>query len=134
MKGFNKYIKIKSIKEKKLGRWQIITPSAAHGAFSGFGNLIIGTPTDVYSETYISFAINTESEAKSLLSYIKCRLPNMLLSIRKISQNISNDTCKWIPLPPLNKEWTDAEVYAHFNLSNEDVELINNTHIVGYKM
>ena len=133
MKGSIKYIKKNSIKENKLGKWQIITPSASYGAFSGFGNLIIGTPDEVYSETYISFAFNTEEEIKSLLSYMKCRLPNMLLSLRKISQNISSDTCKWIPLPPLNKEWTDEEVYKHFNLSEDDIKLINETNIVGYK-
>jgi hypothetical protein len=137
MKGSIKYIKkdsIKdSIKDNKFGKWQIITPSASYGAFSGFGNLIIGTPTEVYSETYISFAINTETEAKSLLSYMKCRLPNMLLSLRKISQNISNDTCKWIPLPPLHKEWTDDDVYKHFKLSDDDIKLINETNIDGYK-
>jgi hypothetical protein len=133
MKGSVKYIKKDSIKGNKLGSWQIITPSAAHGAFSGFGNLIIGTPTDVYSETYISFALTTETEAKSLLSYMNCRLPNMLLSLRKISQNISNDTCKWIPLPPLNKDWTDEDVYNHFKLSEDDIQLINETNVVGYK-
>jgi len=132
-KGFNKYIKSENIKENRLDSWQIITPSAAHGAFSGFGNLIIGSPNEVYSETYISFAINTEAEATSLLSYMKCRLPNMLLSIRKISHNISNDTCKWIPLPPLNKEWTDDDVYKHFKLSVDDIQLINDTNVIGYK-
>jgi hypothetical protein len=133
MKGSFKYIKKNSIKENKLGKWQIITPSASYGAFSGFGNLIIGTPNEVYSETYISFAYDTEQEIKSLLSYMKCRLPNMLLSIRKISQNISSDTCKWIPLPPLDKEWTDEEVYKHFKLSEDDIKLINDTNIIGYK-
>ena len=133
MKGSIKYIKKNSINDKKLGKWQIITPSASYGAFSGFGNLIIGTPNEVYSETYISFAYDTEQEIKSLLSYMKCILPNMLLSLRKISQNISSNTCKWIPLPPLNKEWTDEEVYKHFKLSDDEIKLINDTNIIGYK-
>jgi hypothetical protein len=50
---------------------------------------------------------------------MKCRLPNMLLSLRKISQNISSDTCKWIPIPTLNKDWTDDDVYKYFKLSND---------------
>jgi len=132
MKGSIKYIKKNSIKNNKLGKWQIITPSA-NGGKGCFGNIIIGSPIDVYSETYISFAVDTEQETKSLLSYMKCRLPNMLLSLRKISQNISSDTCKWIPLPPLNKEWTDEEVYEHFKLSDDEIKLINATNIVGYK-
>lgn len=132
MKGFNKYIKKNLIKNDTMGKWQLITPSA-NGGKGCFGNLIIGKPDDVYSETYISFAFDTEKEVRSLLSFLKCRLPNMLLSLRKISQNISSATCKWIPLPPLNKEWTDEEVYKHFKLSEDDIKLINETNLVGYK-
>ena len=53
--------------------------------------------------------------------------------MRKITHNISENTCKWIPLPPLNKEWTDEEVYKHFKLSEDDIKLINDTNIIGYK-
>jgi len=56
-----------------------------------------------------------------------------MLSLRKNSQHTCSSTCKWIPLPPLNKEWTDEEVYKHFNLLEEEINLINNTNIVGYK-
>jgi hypothetical protein len=55
-----------------------------------------------------------------------------MLSLRKASQDICESTCKWIPLPPLDKEWTDDEVYKHFNLSQEDIQLIEQTNI-GYK-
>ena len=64
---------------------------------------------------------------------MKCRLPNFMLSLRKNSQHTCSSTCKWIPLPPLNKEWTDHEVYKHFKLSEDDIKLINDTNIVGYK-
>ena len=56
-----------------------------------------------------------------------------MLSLRKNSQDISETTCKWIPLPPLTKEWCDEDVYAHFNLSKDDIKLIDETNIVGYK-
>jgi hypothetical protein len=36
-------------------------------------------------------------------------------------------------LPPLNKEWTDDEVYEHFELSDDDIKLITNTNIIGYE-
>jgi hypothetical protein len=79
------------------------------------------------------FEVVNEEEAKSLLTYMKCRLPNFMLSLRKMSQHTNESTCKWIPLPPLNKEWTDDEVYKHFKLSEDDIKLINDTNIVGYK-
>ena len=131
-KGFEKYIDKKEIKTN-ISKYKVITPDGAFAANSGFGNTFIGYPNEVHCKTYISFEIDTENEAKSLLSYMKCRLPNFMLSIRKNSQHTSASTCKWIPLPPLNKEWTDEEVYQYFKLSEEDIKLINDTNIVGYK-
>jgi hypothetical protein len=75
--------------------------------------------------------VSNENEAKSLLSYMKCKLSNLLLSLRKSSQDISEATCKWIPLPPLNNEWNDEEVYKYFKLSDE-IKLIKETKISCY--
>ena len=131
-KGFEKYIDIKDIK-KEYNFWKVITAEAAHEHKSGFGNTFIGNIDEVHTGSYISFKVSNENEGKSLLSYIKCRLPNFMLSLRKSSQHNNEDVCKWIPLPPLNKEWTDEEVYKHFKLSEDDIKLINATNIIGYK-
>ena len=129
-KGFEKYIDKTEIKTN-ISKYKIITPDG-NGGNKCFGNTFIGNPNEVHCKTYISFEIDTENEANSLLSYMKCRLPNFMLSLRKNSQHTCSSTCKWIPLPPLNKEWTDEEVYKHFNLLEEDIKLINDTKIVGY--
>jgi site-specific DNA-methyltransferase (adenine-specific) len=131
-KGFQKYIVKKDI-TKDISKWKVITVRAAHKHKSGFGNIFIGLPNEVHTKSYISFNTDNEERSKSLLSYMKCRLPNLMLSLRKNSQDICQSTCKWIPLPPLNKEWTDEEVYKHFKLSEEDINLINDTNIIGYK-
>ena len=52
---------------------------------------------------------------------------------RKISQHINKITCKWIPLPTLDKEWTDDEVYKYFKLTPEQIKLVKETKISGYK-
>jgi adenylate kinase family enzyme len=131
-KGFEKYIDKKEIK-KDCNFWKVITARASHEHKSGFGNIFIGKPNEVHCKTYISFEINNENEAKSLLSYMKCRLPNFMLSLRKNSQDISESTCEWIPLPPLDREWTDKKVYKYFKLTADDMAIIENTNIVGYK-
>ena len=77
--------------------------------------------------------MNSENEAKSLLSYMKCKLPNLLLSLRKSSQDISEATCKWIPLPPLTNEWTDDMIYTYYNLTEDEIKLIKDTKVNGYK-
>jgi hypothetical protein len=130
-KGFKKYIEKTEIK-KEYNFWKVITARAAHQHKSGFGNIFIGKTDEIHTGSYISFKVSNEDEALSLVSYLKCRLPNFMLSLRKNSQDIQEQSIKWIPLPPLNKEWTDKEVYKHFNLSAEDIHLIHETNIVGY--
>ena len=63
---------------------------------------------------------------------MKCKLPNFMLNLRKITQDISESTCKWIPVPILNKEWNDDEVYKYFKLSDEEIKLIQETKISGF--
>jgi len=130
-KGFTKYINKKEIKIK-YDNWKVLTTSASHGEKSGFGNIFIAKPYEVHCKSYIGFNVDTENEAKSLLSYMKCKLPNLLLSLRKMSHNLSSDTCKWIPLPPLNKEWTDDMIYKYYKLSEDEIKLIKETKISGY--
>jgi len=129
-KGFIKYIDKNEI-NKFINNYKVIT-ARANGGQSCFGNAFIGHPNEIYTNSYISFNVNSENEAKSLLSYIKCKLPNFMLSLRKISQDISKSTCKWIPLPPLNKEWNNDAIYKYFQLSKDEIELIKNTKINGY--
>ena len=130
-KGFIKYIDKKIVK-KEYNFFKVITTRAAYGANSGFGNTFIGTPNEIHTGSYISFKCSNEGDAKSLLSYMKCKLPNLLLSLRKSSQDISEATCKWIPLPPLNKDWTDDMIYKYYKLSENEIKLIKETKVSGY--
>ena len=122
-KGFTKYINKNEIK-KEYNFYKIITARAAFEANSGFGNTFIGNVNEVHTGSYISFKVSNEKEAKSLLSYMKCKLPNFMLSLRKQSQDINENTCKWIPLPTLDKEWTDKTVYKYFKLTPEEIKLV----------
>ncbi|ARF11535.1 restriction-modification methylase [Klosneuvirus KNV1] len=131
-KGSYKYIDKKEIRAD-MSKYKILAPDGAFGHGSGFGNLILAKPDEVHTKTYISFEVDTEDDANSLLSYMKCRLPNFLLSIRKNSQHTSETTCKWIPLPPLDKLWTDDDVYKHFKLFPDEINIIINAEIDGYK-
>ena len=124
---YSKFIK------NDINRWKVITTEASYKANSGFGNTFIGQPSEIHTGSYISFENKNKSESESLLSYIKCRLPNFMLSQIKNSQDISEFTCKWIPLPPLDRIWTDDEVYKYFKLTKDEIQLVKDTNIIGYK-
>jgi len=95
--------------------WKVIT-ARANGKSPKFGAMFIGKPNEIYTGSYISFRVNNEDEAKSLLSYLQTKFANHLLSIRKISQDISENTCKWIPLVPLDRIWNDKTVCEYLKL------------------
>jgi len=127
-------IKIHYLKNTKYDNWKIITTTAVHCSNSGFGNIFIGKPDEVYTGSYISFDVNNKNEAKSLLSYMmNCKLSNFMLSLRKITHAMSANTCKWIPLIPLDKLWTNDDVYKYFKLTKDEIKLIEDTHIHGFK-
>jgi|UniRef100_A0A6C0J125 hypothetical protein len=52
---------------------------------------------------------------------------NYLLSVRKISQDISENTCKWISIVPLNKKWNNDEVYKYFEITEEEIKIIESS-------
>ena len=133
IKGFVNYIDKNTIDINKLNNYKVITVTASTANNDCFGNMCIGEKDEIHSESYISFNVNSKLEAESLFSYLKTRFSNFLLKMRKITHNISENTCKWIPLPPLNKEWYDEDVYKYFKLSEDEIKLIKETIIVGYK-
>jgi site-specific DNA-methyltransferase (adenine-specific) len=109
-----KYIDTYEFNEKNTF-WKVIT-ARANGKSPKFGEKFIGNLHEVHTGSYISFRVNNEDEAKSLLSYLDTKFANHMLSIRKISQDISENTCKWIPLVPLDRTWTDDKVCEYLKI------------------
>ena len=104
--------------------WKVIT-SRANGSSPSFGNFkCILTPKEIYTNSYIGFKVKTKQEGESLISYLNCKLPNYILSVRKISQDINTDVIKWIPIVPLDRIWTNESVYDYFSLSKEEQDII----------
>jgi site-specific DNA-methyltransferase (adenine-specific) len=126
-KGYKKFIDVKDVKKSIwIDKWKVITAEASgtNKNLGVFGNSFIGKPFEVYSGSYISFVVSSENEANSLLSYIRSKFANFMLSLRKISQHIKPDTCKWIPMVPFDREWTDEQLFDYFNLTDEERNLV----------
>ncbi len=130
--GYEKWVDKKIIKQINIDKWKVITveatnaADASHGSYPNFGNKFIGKPNEICNQSYVVFEVDTEQNAKSLLSYLKTDFSNKLLSLRKISQHIKPDTCKWIPIVPFDREWTDELLFDYFNLTDEEKKLILN--------
>ena len=117
-KGEKKYVNQKYVKNT-YDFWKVFTPQGSGKGGDGFGNLIIGSPREIASQTYLGFKVGSEAEAKSLKSYLETDFANYMLSLRKIDQHISEATLKWVPLPPLDREWTDEKVAKYYGISSK---------------
>ena len=125
-KGMKQYCPLGSINNNaKFDSWKVITTAAAHNGSSGFGNIFIGKPGEIHSKSYVSFNVTSESQAKNLESFLKCKLPQIMLSLRKITHNLTNtNVFAWIPYPPVDREWTNKSVCEFYGLSEELVQLV----------
>jgi len=126
--GFKRWVDFKETKNKRRGGDQlhVLTPEASGDETKGFGNTFIAKRNETFSKTYIGFEVGSLREAVSLRTYLNTGFANHMLRLRKISQHISRKTTKWIPLPPLDRIWTDEELKKErfFGLSNDQWDYI----------
>ncbi len=90
--------------------------------------IILAEPNEVCTETFLKIGdFKTKKEAENCLSYIKTKFFRALLSFRRHSLNISKECFDFIPLVDFSKKWSDEELYAKYNLSNEEVNYIEDS-------
>ena len=82
-------------------------------------------PKEICSETFFAIGpFNTYSEAKNCLSYIETKFWRYLFKLYWSGMHVSYKSFSLIPLVDFNKPWTDKELYEYFNLSEEEVNYI----------
>ena len=102
---------------------------AAYGAGEDFPHQIVGRPeyaepNSVCSQTYLYATFQSEEEAKNFISYLKTKTFRALVWACRIEQHLPNKTYRFVPLQDFAKPWTDAELYAKYELTEEEIAFI----------
>lgn len=85
----------------------------------------IGEPGSVSSETYLALGpFDTKVEAESALSYLRCRLPRLLVLLRKPSQHVTRKVYSFVPTQDWNQTWTDEMLCEKYGLTEEEQAFI----------
>ena len=115
--------------EALIDRWKVLTVKA-HGT-SGredttiLGEPIVAPPGSACTETYLIIGVfDNEAEAQNLAAYLKTRFVRFLVSLRKITQNITRDTYKFVPDLPMDRAWRDDELFAKYGIEPDEVDFI----------
>lgn len=112
-----------------VDQWKVLLVKA-HGT-SGrddvtiLGEPVVAGPGTACTETYLVIGICTnEAEARNLAAYMRTRFVRFLVSLRKITQNITRDSYRFVPLLPMNRLWTDEDLYKRYGITSAQIAFI----------
>ncbi len=135
-----KYINCEDIKKNadKINFPKVFLPKA-YGAGESFPHQILGKPevapeNSVCSQSYLYVALPTDQEAKNFVKYIQTKFLRILVSAAKLSQDAMSKVYRFVPMQDFTEnsdiDWNksveeiDAQLYAKYNLSDEEISFI----------
>ena len=109
-------------------KYKVFLPKA-YGAGDSFPHQIVGQPeyaptNSVCSQTYLYAAFSSEIEAKNFITYLKTKMFRALVLASKTSQDLPSKTYRFVPILDFSKPWTDEELYAKYELTEEEIAFI----------
>jgi site-specific DNA-methyltransferase (adenine-specific) len=107
--------------------WKLLVPKVGSGRErerSGV-DLVLGPPLiapspSVCTQSFLFFYLDSEDQVRSVRTYYATKLFRFLVSLRKITQDATHSTYKWVPIQPWDRTWTDAELYAKYGIDDEE--------------
>ena len=131
-KGYFDISKIKD-KDEILGKYKVIITYAmsggnkpsADGSYQVISSLQIIEPNEICTETYLVLGTFENREtADNMTSYVRTRFFRFLLLQALTSIHITKDSFLFVPIQDFSKPWTDAELYAKYGLTDEEITFI----------
>jgi putative type II restriction endonuclease len=122
----------------KINTPKVLIPKA-YGAGESFPHQILGKPeiasgNSVCSQSYLFVSLPTIQEANNFVKYIKSKFLRILVSAAKLSQDAMSKVYRFVPLQDFTAgsdiDWSksveeiDAQLYAKYNLSDEEIAFI----------
>ncbi len=115
-----------------IDRWKVLVPMAGdgHGREVSYvlGEPIAVAPVSACTMSYLVAGLfDTREETENYAYYLATKFVRFLVLQRKVTQHMSADRFRFVPLLDMKRRWTDADLYAHFGLTNEEANYIEAT-------
>ena len=104
--------------------------SKAYGERGNFPYLVIGKPFigepyDICTETYLMIGpFKSKEEAVYCQKYMATKFFRFLVLFKKNTQNAAKGVYSFVPMQDFSKPWTDEELYAKYELTQEEIDFI----------
>ena len=85
-------------------------------------------PESVATESYLVIGpLDSPDVARNVAEYLGSKFVRFLLSSVLLTQNITRQSFTFVPLVDFSRAWTDSDLYKEFDLTAEEVDLIEAT-------
>jgi len=112
--------------------------SKAYGAGDTFPHQIIGRafygePNSVCSQTYLVIGYSSTDVkhdkiwCDNVISYMSTKFFRFMVFIKKKTQDNPSSVFQFVPLQDFSRSWSDADLYAKYGLTNEEIHFIEST-------
>lgn len=82
-------------------------------------------PKEICTQTYLVVGpFDSNSEAESMMSYLKTRFVRFLMLPQILSISISKQSFQFVPLQSFNEIWTDEKLYKKYSLTEDEIAFI----------
>ena len=116
-----------------IDRWKVFIPESNNIGTElndDNQNSFVGAPKEICTESFLcvgaDLSLNEES-ANNLSRYLRTKFARFLLSLAKISQHGTGKTYRFVPVVDFSEEWTDEKLYAKYNLTQDEINLIESS-------
>lgn len=86
---------------------------------------VLATPVLACTETFIEIGpFDTQEELDNFYSYFKTKFFRAMVGVRKQDQGAARAVYHYVPMQDFSKPWTDAELYAKYGLTQDEIDFI----------
>ncbi len=90
-------------------------------------NAFVVKPKTICTESYLVIGGGrnlSEEQCNNVCKYLKTKFARFMHKIAKSSQDATSKTFRFVPLQDFTRPWTDADLYAKYNLTDEEIQFI----------
>jgi len=117
-----------SLHKEWIDKYKLIMPKAAEdGVLPGkvIGTCHVIPPKTCCNGTYIVVGpFEDTKECYNVKAYLYTKFARFLVGMKKMTQDLKDQTFALVPLQDFSRIWTDADLYAKYDLTEEEINFI----------